>query len=101
MQEGGSFPVPRFSPIAGASLEHPHSCRNSSALTISDPELFLCWPLANTKKVILPSRTQTYNVTPLRRRICKPLIRRSYKAFAVNSVRKYANTKAAIVKVIG
>ena len=42
-----------------------------------------------------------YNVTPLRRRICKPLIRRSYKAFAVNSVRKNATTKAAIVKIVG
>lgn len=52
-------------------------------------------------KIFYRSRPQTYNVTPTRRRICKPLIRRSYRSFAVNCVRKNKVTKAAIVKIIG
>ena len=52
-------------------------------------------------RTFYPSRSQTYTVTPTRRRICKPLIRRSYRSFAVNSVQKNKITRAAIVKTIG
>lgn len=52
-------------------------------------------------KIFYPSRPQTYQITPIRRKLCKPLIRKSYRKFAVNCVRENALTNAAVVKVIG
>ena len=42
-----------------------------------------------------------YTVTPTRRRICKPLVRRSYNSFVIQCVKKNQATKHAILKVMG
>ena len=52
-------------------------------------------------KIFYPSRPQTYNVTPMRRLLCKPLVRKCYRKFAVNCIRKNTLTNAALVEVIG
>jgi len=45
--------------------------------------------------------SKVYHITPTMRRICKPLVRRSYNSFAVQCVRRNRGTKHAIVKVMG
>ncbi len=42
-----------------------------------------------------------YTVTPNRRRICRPLVRRSYTSFAIQCVKKNQATKQAVVNVVG
>lgn len=48
-----------------------------------------------------PRKSKVYTVTPTRRRICKPLVRRSYNSFAIQCVKKNQATKRAIVNVMG
>lgn len=42
-----------------------------------------------------------YAITPTRRRICKPLIRKNYTSFAIHCVKRNPGTKQAIVGIIG
>ena len=51
-------------------------------------------------RIFYRSKPQSYIVTPTRRRICRPLIRRSYKSFAVNCLQN-KSTRAVLVKRIG
>lgn len=51
-------------------------------------------------KIFYHSKPQSYIVTPTRRRICRPLIRKNYKSFAVNCLRN-KTTKKDVVECIG
>ena len=42
-----------------------------------------------------------YTITPRRRKLFKPLVRTSYKSFAIQCVKKNKVTKAGIVRVLG
>ena len=46
-------------------------------------------------------KSKVYAITPTRRRIFKPLVRKSYTSFAVQCVKRNQATKHAIVNVIG
>lgn len=52
-------------------------------------------------KIFYSCKPKSYYVTPTRRCICKPLIRKSYRSFAVHSLRGNKRTRAAIVKEVG
>lgn len=46
------------------------------------------------------SRTRLYVLSPSRRWICKPLLRDSLNAFAIQSVKQNKSTRKAILKVV-
>lgn len=76
----------------------------SPALTVSWSLNSLIYAINSTisqARIHYPKKSKIYTVTPSRRRICKPLVRKSYNSFATQCVKKNQATKHAIVNVMG